>query len=160
MHQPSSSKKRTKSESHWNAGWWDFYHLAENPSRPVEWSNSSVIFTPHPTQPLLLARHVSSSKQFSIQPPAPILASSTSYDPPTVISVSPDDEWLFAYYPGRGSDGAGCLWKRGPEIDNWVVQEYWSLASGQGIVAATWLGTEREVSIEIYTLNVVDRVFL
>lgn len=70
--------------------------------------------------------------------------------PPTVISASPDDEWLFAYYPGNTSDGISCIWKRGASIDAWSVQEWWSLAPSAGIVAASWLGTQREVCCFIH----------
>jgi hypothetical protein len=127
-----------------NLNWCDFYSLIEHPQRPVEWSASSVIFTPHPTQPLVLARHFSSSKQFTVPSPGPILSSPASYGPPSLISGSPDDEWLFAFYPGRGSDGAGCLWKRGHELDSWIIQESWSYAPSAGVVAASWLGAPRQ----------------
>ncbi|KAJ7581322.1 hypothetical protein C8J56DRAFT_262447 [Mycena floridula] len=138
------ASSKGKGKESWSSGWWDFYPLVEHPSRPVEWSTSCVIFTAHPTQPIILARHFSSSKQFNLPPPTPVMSSSSSYDPPTIISVSPNDDWLFAYYPGRSKDGAACIWKRGPEIDSWTVQEFWSLAPNAGIVSATWLGTGRE----------------
>jgi hypothetical protein len=54
------------------------------------------------------------------------------------------DEWLFAYFPRYNGDGTGCLWKRGPQIDNWTIKEFWSFASGGGVVAASWLGSPRE----------------
>jgi hypothetical protein len=113
--------------------------------RPVEWSPSSVIFTAHHTQPLVTARHFSSSKHFGIPSPVPIVSSPTSYEPPSVISVASDDEWLFAYFPRRDGDGIGCLWKRGAQIDSWTVKEWWSFAHGAGVVAASWLGEGREV---------------
>lgn len=114
--------------------------------RPVEWSRSSVIFTAHPTQPLVIARHFSSSKEFVIPSPSPIITSPASYEPPTIISVAPDDSWLFAYFPQRDSDGTGCLWKRDARIDNWNIKEWWSFAQGAGVVAVSWLGVTREVS--------------
>ncbi|KAF8910993.1 hypothetical protein CPB84DRAFT_1701767 [Gymnopilus junonius] len=128
----------------WRAGWWDFYPLLERPRRPLQWSYSSIIFTAHPVQPIITARHFSSSKQFVLPSPPPILASPTSYDPPTVISVSLGDEWLFAYFPRRDGEGIACLWKRGPHIDNWPIKESWSLPRSGGIVSASWIGNHRE----------------
>ncbi|TFK42513.1 hypothetical protein BDQ12DRAFT_676334 [Crucibulum laeve] len=140
----SPSKGKTREATHWKAAWWDFYPLAERPKRPVEWSNSSVIFTAHPTQSLVTARHFSSSKQFVIPSPAPVLASPTAYEPPTIISVASGDEWLFAYFPGRSGDGIGCIWKRGTQIDNWSVKECWNFTRSGGVVAAKWLNSPRE----------------
>lgn len=129
------------------SGWWTSWPLVEQVQRPIEWSNSSVIFTPHPTQPLVLARHFSSSKQFTVPTPPPILAG--SYTSPTVISCSPDDQWLFAFFPGEGgSVGAGCLWRHGHEIDTWIVQETWSYQHSAGVVTACWLGGPRQWSTD------------
>jgi hypothetical protein len=88
---------------------------------------------------------LSASKQFVLPSPPPILASLTSYDPPTVISVSPNDDLLFAYFPGCDRDGAGCLWRRGLQVDNWAVKEWWNLPRGGGVIAASWAGSPREV---------------
>lgn len=160
---PSKGKANLKEESYWHAGWWEFHPLFEQAQRyvfptsnrrrssstilrPVQWSGSSTIFTGHPTQPLLTAHHFSSSKQFVIPSPAPIVSSPASFEPPTIISVAPYDDWLFAYFPGRDGDGTGCLWKRGPQVDSWNIKEWWSFARGAGVVAASWLGTPREVS--------------
>ncbi|KAK0210934.1 hypothetical protein DFS33DRAFT_1296412 [Desarmillaria ectypa] len=141
----AKSPPKGKNKEEWHMGWWDFQPLIEQLTpRRAEWSNSSVIFTPHPTQPTILARHFSSSKQFNIPSPAPILAALTDFDPPTIISASPNDDWLFAYFPGRGVPGAGCLWFRGPEIDNWSLKDYWTLPLGAGVVTASWLGAPRE----------------
>ncbi|KAK0463953.1 uncharacterized protein EV420DRAFT_1264492 [Desarmillaria tabescens] len=141
----AKSPPKGKNKEEWHMGWWDFQPLVEKLTpRRAEWSNSSVIFTPHPTQPTILARHFSSSKQFNIPSPAPILAALTDFDPPTIISASPNDDWLFAYFPGRGVPGAGCLWFRGPEIDNWILKDYWTPPLGAGVVTASWLGAPRE----------------
>ncbi|KAF9013889.1 hypothetical protein BDQ17DRAFT_1230808 [Cyathus striatus] len=140
----SPSKGKARDTTHWRSGWWDFYPLLERPKRPIEWSHSSVIFTAHPTLPFLSARHFSSSKQFAIPSPAPVMTSPSSYDPPTVISVSPADDWLFAYFPGKTNDGAGCLWKRGSQVDTWTIKEWWSFPRSGGVVAASWLGSPRE----------------
>ncbi|PBK97052.1 hypothetical protein ARMGADRAFT_1010562 [Armillaria gallica] len=141
----AKSPPKGKNKEEWHMGWWDFQPLVEQLTpRRAEWSNSSVIFTPHPTQPTIQARHFSSSKQFNIPSPAPILAALTDFDPPTVISVSPNDDWLFAYFPGRGVPGAACLWCRGPEIDSWKLKDHWTLQLGAGVVTASWLGAPRQ----------------
>ncbi|PBK78348.1 hypothetical protein ARMSODRAFT_947241 [Armillaria solidipes] len=141
----AKSPPKGKNKEEWHMGWWDFQPLVEQLTpRRAEWSNSSVIFTPHPTQPTIQARHFSSSKQFNIPSPALILAALTDFDPPTVISVSPNDDWLFAYFPGRGVPGAGCLWYRGPEIDSWTLKDHWTLPLGAGVVTASWLGAPRQ----------------
>lgn len=116
--------------------------------RPIVWTNSSVIFTAHATQPLVTARLFPSSKQFVLPSPEPILTSPASYEPPAVISVSPHDDWLFAYFPGREIGGTGCLWKRGLQVDSWNIKDYWGFTRGGGAVTAAWLGTEREVSVK------------
>lgn len=66
---------------------------------------------------------------------------------------------MFAYFPGRGCDGAGCLWKRGPELDSWVVEEWWSFPTGAGVVAADWTCAHREVSTRLKNvLQLSDRL--
>ena len=122
------------------------YILTSPTHRPVQWSKSSVIFTAHPTQPVVTGRHFSSSKQFFLPSPTPLNASPTPYDPPSAITVGPDDLWLFAYFPRRDGEGIGCLWKRGPQIDNWGVKECWTYPKGGGVVTASWLDSNREVS--------------
>ncbi|KAF5373666.1 hypothetical protein D9758_000628 [Tetrapyrgos nigripes] len=140
--QGSPSKARVN--DNWTSGWWDFFPLVEHPRPPIEWSNSSVIFTAHAVQPLVLARHFSSSKQFTLLSPSPITAKPASFHPPNIISASPDDQWLFAFFPGKDVDGVSCLWKRGLEIDKWVVQEFWTYSSQTGVVSVDWLSQTRE----------------
>ncbi|KAJ7685260.1 hypothetical protein DFH06DRAFT_970910 [Mycena polygramma] len=128
----------------WSAGWWEYHALLDQTQRPVAWASTSTIFSAHPTQALVTARH--SSKQFVLQSPAPILSSPGSYEPPTVISVSPSGEWLFAYFPSSEMDGVACLWQRGAPLDVWGVKEWWSC--GAGIVTASWLGGPREWTVD------------
>lgn len=116
--------------------------------RPLVWSKSSVIFSAHPSQAQVVARHFPSSKQLFIPSPAPILAAVTAYNPPTVISISPNEQWLFAYFPGTEGDGVSSLWKRGSQLDSWVVCDWWSTAKYAGVVVAEWLGADREVYID------------
>jgi len=115
--------------------------------RPIEWSDASVIFTAHPTQPLITARHFSTLKKFFVPSPTPVVSSSASYEPPSIISVAPGYCWLFAYFPRRDGDGIACLWERAVEIDNWRIKEWWSLAQGAGIVSANWIGAPRQVRV-------------
>ncbi|KAJ6596973.1 hypothetical protein DFH09DRAFT_1133278 [Mycena vulgaris] len=143
----SSSKGKGKEET-WSSGWWDYHALLDQTKRPVVWSSTSTIFSAHPNQPLVTARHFSSSKQFVLQSPGPILSSPGSYDPPTVISVSPGGDWLFAYFPSAEIDGVGCLWQRSAPIDVWGIKEWWTLNRGAGIVTANWLGGTREWTVD------------
>ncbi|KAF9227689.1 hypothetical protein BS17DRAFT_693359 [Gyrodon lividus] len=140
----SPAKGKVRDDARWRANWWDFHPLVENIQRPVAWSSSSTIFTAHPTQPIILGRLFPSSKQFLVASPDPILSSPASYEPPTLITVSPNDHWLFAFYPGRDEDGIACLWNRGSRVDIWVVRECWPFSRGSGVVSAAWAGTERE----------------
>ncbi|KAG7092557.1 hypothetical protein E1B28_008906 [Marasmius oreades] len=133
-----------REDSSWQAGWYDIYPALEHPRRPIEWSNSSIIFTGYGMQPAILARHFSSSKQFIMPSPPPLLSEPDNYGPATVISVSPDDAWLFACFPGQNNAGVCCLWNRGPELDNWRVMDWWTYPAGAGVVVADWIGAARE----------------
>ncbi|KAJ7111538.1 hypothetical protein C8R43DRAFT_1159517 [Mycena crocata] len=144
----SPSKGKAKEETQWSSGWWEYHALLDQTQRPLVWSSTSTIFSAHPTQPQVTARHFSSSKRFVLQSPGPILSSPGSYESPTVISVSPSGEWLFAYFPSGEIDGVGCLWQRGAPIDAWGVKEWWTLSRGAGIVAASWLGGPREWTVD------------
>ncbi|KAJ8078886.1 pseudouridine synthase pus4 [Marasmius tenuissimus] len=140
----SPAKGKLKEEASWQTGWYDVYPALDHPRRPVEWSNSSIIFTGYGTQPVILARHFSSSKQFMMPSPPPLVSEPENYGPASVISVSPDDTWLFAYFPGQSNAGVCCLWSRGPELDNWRVKDWWTYPSGAGVVVADWIGAPRE----------------
>jgi hypothetical protein len=155
---------KEKAAETWHANWYNFYPLVERPKRwafnlywpmfsaswmylrPLHWSQSSVIFTASLTQPIITGRYFSSSKTFVLPSPSPIISSPGSYESPSIITVAAGDEWLFAYFPRCDGDGTGCLWKRGPQIDNWTVKEFWSFAKSGGVVVASWLGRPREVS--------------
>ncbi|KAI0647318.1 hypothetical protein C8Q79DRAFT_908461 [Trametes meyenii] len=139
---PLAAKGKAKESVHWHLGWWDLSHALEGTRR--RWSKASVVFTAHEFQPLVLARHFPTSRQFGLPSPTPILTAPAAYDPPTVLSISPTDDWLFAYFPGKGIDGVGCLWRRGSQVDSWLVHEWWSFALGAGAVAAAWTSAHRE----------------
>lgn len=166
---PSKGKAKQADAQNWHSHWWDFHPLADNlqrslpiislttfyligvsASRPVAWSSASTIFTPHPSQPLILGRFFSSSKQFLIVSPDQILNNPAAYEPPNVITVSSNDHWLFAYFPGRDCDGVGCLWRRGYTIDKWNIRDYWACERGAGIVNAVFVSAEREVTSSIF----------
>jgi hypothetical protein len=165
----SQDQRSASSLNQSQPGWWDFISLVDpvqryvsplrffsftcsnRQRRPICWTKSSVIFTPHPVQPLVLGRVFSSSKKFTLPLPLPIRSSPQSYEPPTLISVSPDDTLLFAYFPAHyGLIPVAVLWKRGLQIDEWVVKEFdfWKPHHlSDGIVAVSWTTTEREVCI-------------
>lgn len=168
---PPKGKGDDSNHKTWRAGWWDFYPILERPkrqafqffsisfiylqyNRPLVWSQTSVIWTTHPTQPLIVGRHFSSSKKFVLPSPNPVNSSPGSFDIPTVISVSPSDTWLFAFYPRKDGEGVGCIWKRGAQIDNWQVKEWWNFLKSGGAVAASWLAGPREVCDFITYLSV------
>ena len=119
--------------------------------RPVLWSKSSVIYTAHETEPRVVGRHFPSSRQFYLPPPSfhfPI----ESYEPPTVLSICPTDDWMFAYFPGKGVDGLGCVWHREAQVDRWTAVDSFTYPVGAGVVTATWTCSHREVRA-IYTLH-------
>ncbi|KAF7363511.1 hypothetical protein MSAN_01007400 [Mycena sanguinolenta] len=142
----SPSKGKAREETQWSSGWWD-YDASNGTQRPVAWSSTSTIFSAHPTQPWVSARHSFSSHQFVLPSPGPIISSPSSYEPPTVISVSPGGQWLFAYFPSGEIDGVACLWQRTAPLDVWAVKEWWPLNRGAGIVTASWLGAPREWTV-------------
>ncbi|KAI0372918.1 hypothetical protein BV20DRAFT_1014123 [Pilatotrama ljubarskyi] len=151
MHERSISslaaKGKAKESVHWHLGWWDFSHSLEGTRRPIQWSKSSVIFTAHESQPLVLARHFPTSRQFALPSPNPIISALGAYDPPSVLSISPTDDWFFAYFPGKGVDGLGCLWRKASQLDSWAVWETWSIAVGSGVVTAAWTSAHREWTV-------------
>ncbi|KAI0780677.1 hypothetical protein BD413DRAFT_463229 [Trametes elegans] len=142
-----AAKGKAKESVHWHLGWWDLCHSLEGTRRPIQWSKSSVIFTTHEYQPLVLARHFPTCRQFVLPSPDAVLKSIVSYDPPTVLSLSPTDDWLFAYFPGKGVDGLGCLWRRDGQLDNWVVREFWGFPMGGGVVTTAWTSGQREWTV-------------
>lgn len=115
------------------------------PTSPISWSNSSTIFISHPSQPILIGLASPLGKQFIVPSPDPVLHSPLLFEPPSAISISPSDQWLFAFYPGRERGGVACIWECGHRVDTWLVKECWSINRGAGIVTTAWAGTEREV---------------
>ncbi|PCH37980.1 hypothetical protein WOLCODRAFT_64515 [Wolfiporia cocos MD-104 SS10] len=139
-----SLKGKARDDAQFQLGWWDAAHLLEPTRRPLAWAKSSVIFTAHLVEPLVIARHFPSSQEFILPAPTPILKEPSKFDPLTIVSASPTDDWLFAYFPGRGSDGLGCLWRRGPGVDTWQARDSWPCPLGAGVIAVEWTVAPRE----------------
>lgn len=72
------------------------------------------------------------------------------FEPPSVITASPDDRSLFAYFPCRDGTGLGCFWSRGLEVDKWGVKEYFTFPRGSDVITSAWLGGPRTVSLHPY----------
>lgn len=110
---------------------------------PVVWTSLAILFA-HESEPAIVGRAFPSSRQFRIQCPTVIANTPGSYDPPTILCVSPDENWLFAYFPGQQIPGVGCFW-RAQRADGWEIIDSISFARGRGVVSAKWLGHVREV---------------
>ncbi|KAI0807750.1 hypothetical protein C8Q74DRAFT_1379221 [Fomes fomentarius] len=135
-----TAKGKAKESIHWQIGWWDLCHSLEGTRRPVQWSKSSVIYMAHEAEPRVLGRHFPSSRQFVLPAPLPV----DSYEPPTVLSLSATDDWMFAYFPGKGGAGAGIVWQKEAQLDHWSMKELWEFPIGRGVVTAAWTCPHRE----------------
>ena len=116
--------------------------------RPVAWSGLSTIFTAHPTKPCIVGRQFPSLKSFELPLPKIIAQATNSYNPPTIITVSSDNMWLFAFFPGTDVDGVGCIWARTLEADSWITREHPTASAypwNAGVVAAAWINSDRQV---------------
>ena len=98
----------------------------------------------HETEPAIVGRAFPSSKQFRLPSPAVVANAPGSYESPTILCVSPREDWLFAYFPGRQIPGVGCFW-RAQQADGWDIIESMSFPRTRGVVSAKWLGHAREV---------------
>lgn len=116
--------------------------------RPVQWLKSSGIITAHSTQPHLVYIQFPSSKQHILSAPQPLSTTPSLYDPASVISISPRSDWIFAYFPGKDGEGVGCLWacRDFDSPSDWVVKDWWTVQRDAGVICASWLGADREVS--------------
>ncbi|RDX56470.1 hypothetical protein OH76DRAFT_1550926 [Lentinus brumalis] len=137
-----AAKGKAKESVQWQLGWWDLSHSLEGTKRPAQWSKSSVIYTAHESEPQVLGRHFPSAQQFYL--PNPPLPYPIEADPPTVLSLCPSDDWLFAYFPGKSGEGFGCIWHKEAQLDDWQVKECWTYPVGGGIVTAAWSYPHRE----------------
>ncbi|KAH9063340.1 hypothetical protein EDB87DRAFT_1557873 [Lactarius vividus] len=121
--------------------WWNSYALVEQQRRPVVWTSSAILFA-HESESAVAGRAFPSSRQFLLRPPV-ISTTAISFEPPAILSVSPDETWLFAYFPSRQGPGLGCFWKA-HRADGWDFIESMNFPRGGGIVSASWLGHARE----------------
>jgi hypothetical protein len=112
-------------------------------NRPVVWTSLAILFA-HEIEPVVVGRAFPSSRQFRLPSPAVVVTTPGSYEPPTILCVSPREDWLFAYFPGRQIPGVGCFW-RAQQADGWDVIEFISFPRGRGVVSAKWLSHAREV---------------
>jgi hypothetical protein len=87
--------------------------------------------------------------RFTLPPPAPILEMSHSYGPASILTISPQSKYLYAYFPPTQSlasaGGLGCVWEAEESLDTWTVKDFWHFPAESGVVAMRWLGEEREV---------------
>lgn len=74
---------------------------------------------------------------------------SHSYGPATILTLSPQSKYLYAYFPPTQSlapaGGLACVWEAEESLDTWNVKDFWHFPAEAGIVAMRWLGEEREV---------------
>lgn len=71
-----------------------------------------------------------------------------SYGPATVLTISPQSKYLYAYFPPTSHASAGglaCVWESEDSLDVWTVKDFWHFPPEAGVVAMRWLGEEREV---------------
>lgn len=136
-----------------------------NNVRPFAWSTHNLLFLPDPISPAIHAKHIPPSAQksrtpdvssqsqfyplrFTLSPPAPILEMSHSYGPATILTLSPQSKYLYAYFPPTQSlapaGGLACVWEAEDSLDTWNVKDFWHFPSEAGVVAMRWLDEERE----------------
>ncbi|KAF8759783.1 pseudouridylate synthase 4 [Rhizoctonia solani] len=80
--------------------------------------------------------------------PAPIIEMAHAYGPATTLSISPQDKYLYAFFPPAqpnvSTGGLGCVWGVEESLDAWVIKDFWHHSAEAGVVAMRWLGEERE----------------
>ncbi|KZP00712.1 hypothetical protein CALVIDRAFT_533049 [Calocera viscosa TUFC12733] len=180
---PTGSLKRKRlSGEHGHGktmGWEDVQGLVDGDQRPIVWTKTNAILSAHPTQPYiigripLLADSSPSAKpiQFTLPTPDRLSLSPSSFNPATVLLLSPSDTHLFAYFPSSrtgervgiegdptgnlqsiSESGVGVIWERSSErpsertaeIDNWTVATFWTLQAADAVVGGRWIGMDRE----------------
>lgn len=104
-----------------------------------------MIFSAHPSSPVVVARSFPPTSPIILPSPNPVLNNPNAFSPPKIIEVSSGDEYLFAFFEGRGGEHAACVWQRDGTLDSWKVCIFWPVRPGQAIVLAKWLGDDRTV---------------
>ena len=112
--------------------------------RPILWTSKGMI-SPHPYLPTLTLQPLLSSSRLPAQSfpvPDSVLESVGNFGPPRMFSISPNEQYLFAYFPSVSglTPGIACIW------EGLTLQLNWNVGPGDGIVGCWWLGHEREVS--------------
>ncbi|KAG9097452.1 hypothetical protein FRC06_007545 [Ceratobasidium sp. 370] len=147
---------------------WDDLKLmidGEN-TRPVVWSAHNILFVSDPVSPAIYAKHLppttktsrgpdtSSQSQFSpikftLPLPAPILDVPLAYGSATILTISSQNKYIYAYFPPTQSHtsagGLACVWEAQDSVDTWAVTDFWHFPAEAGVVTMRWLGEEREV---------------
>ncbi|KAG8701809.1 hypothetical protein FRC09_005117 [Ceratobasidium sp. 395] len=146
---------------------WDDLKLmvdGEN-TRPVAWSAHNLLFVSDPVSPTIYAKHLPpttkahrgldtlSQSQFSpikftLPLPVPILDVPLVYGSATILTISPQNKYLYAYFPPTQSHtsagGLACVWEAQDSVDTWNVTDFWHFPAEAGVVSMRWLGEERE----------------
>ncbi|KAG9088832.1 hypothetical protein FS749_001830, partial [Ceratobasidium sp. UAMH 11750] len=146
---------------------WDDLKLMvdEENTRPVAWSAHNLLFVSDPVSPAIYAKHLppttktsqgpdtSSQSQFSpikftLPLPAPILDVPLAYGSATILTISSQNKYIYAYFPPTQSHtsagGLACVWEAQDSVDTWAVTDFWHFPAEAGVVAMRWLGEERE----------------
>ncbi|KAF8680866.1 hypothetical protein RHS04_03305 [Rhizoctonia solani] len=139
--------------------------LDGNCVRPFAWSSHNLLFLSDPLSPTIHAKHLPPAAEasrapdvasqthlyplrFTLPPPAPIIEMAHAYGPATTLSISPQDKYLYAFFPPAqpnvSTGGLGCVWGVEESLDAWVIKDFWHHSAEAGVVAMRWLGEERE----------------
>ncbi|CAE6389927.1 unnamed protein product [Rhizoctonia solani] len=139
--------------------------LDENSVRPFAWSSHNLLFLSDPLSPTIHAKHLPPAAEpsrapdvasqthlyplrFTLPPPTPIMEMAHAYGPATTLSVSPQDKYLYAFFPPAqpnvSTGGLGCVWGVEESLDTWIIKDFWHYPAEGGVVAMRWLGEERE----------------
>ncbi|KAH7343686.1 hypothetical protein B0J17DRAFT_643486 [Rhizoctonia solani] len=139
--------------------------LDENCVRPFAWSSHNLLFLSDPFSPAIHAKHLPPAAEasrapdvasqthsyplrFTLPSPGPILELPHTYGPATTLSISPQDKYLYAFFPplqpNVSTGGLGCVWGVEESLDTWAVKDFWHYPPDAGVVAMRWLGGERE----------------
>ncbi|CAE6470686.1 unnamed protein product [Rhizoctonia solani] len=143
--------------------------LDENCVRPFAWSSYNLLFLSDPFSPAIHAKHLPPAAEasrapdvtsqthsyplrFTLPPPGPILEMAHAYGPATTLSISPQDKYLYAFFPplppNASTGGLGCVWGVEESLDTWTVKDFWHYPAEAGVVAMRWLGQEREWHVQ------------
>ncbi|KAG9003555.1 hypothetical protein FRB94_014578 [Tulasnella sp. JGI-2019a] len=139
----------------WELSWEHALGLAEDTPRPVAWSKTNTIFFAHPSLPRVCGRYIHPhaslpSNTFELSVPPQLLLSPSPCGPPTIISLAPNDAWLFAYFPSsilNDGDGVACIYQGASVPGVWSITHLWHVQRGNGVVSCRWLGHPREWAV-------------